>query len=219
MGAKDDREPVFVLTQRTCRKCGATKPISEFGVMRSNADNTDHICKACRREITRSYKGRIKEEPWSTAEARRILLKFHNIPCVTGSACDKAGIDLMAWACVPIEAKSSKPTYMSKAGAQTFEFAFSRTQVNRGIEGLVMLITRLHNKEPEWYLLPGDDGIIVGKAHVTVTVDSPTSPYWKLLQPYYRKIELIEVMRQNFFETGFARLPLEYRRQLAATAR
>lgn len=199
---------LVIPTHRTCKKCNTTKLLSEFGIRRANPDNIDHICKACRRDNSRRYGSQWQQqEPWSTKEARKLLL-IHHIPCVTGKAAGLPKIDLMAWACIPIEAKASSPRYTTKSGLCGFDFSFTRSQSSKGVPGLIILFTCYDNDRYRWFVIPGNSDRIVDRGHIHVTLDSPNSDMWKWLKEYENRLELIEHMRLQFLDTGTAN---EYR--------
>jgi RNase P subunit RPR2 len=50
--SRKDAEQSVWLDSKTCRKCGATKPISQFGLKSNLPDKHNIYCKPCNRELS-----------------------------------------------------------------------------------------------------------------------------------------------------------------------
>ncbi|CAG4920323.1 hypothetical protein [Paraburkholderia gardini] len=65
-------------TQKTCPRCKASKPVSEFGKLKTRADGLSHYCKACSRAIFKAWYLRHREErlkkiaEWKAANPEKV---------------------------------------------------------------------------------------------------------------------------------------------------
>ena len=63
---------------KSCYKCKAEKPFSEFYKDKKSQDGKECTCKECRRESQReSYKFRMKDPEWAENERLRAREKYH----------------------------------------------------------------------------------------------------------------------------------------------
>lgn len=98
---------------KRCKKCEHSFSLERFSKRRDSKDGLDYYCKSCRKQVNKiNYEKRksglrFAEEP-STLLGRAILAQ-RGIPCVTGYSGGLPHVDLLAWGCVPIDAKMSFP--------------------------------------------------------------------------------------------------------------
>lgn len=181
---------------KTCVRCGQQKDESEF-----YKQGTDNYCKPCRLEVNRINYVRRKHLPSgkqgevSTLLARKLLL-LRGIPTVMGG---NHWADLMAWGCVPIEAKLSHPGEYSNQ----FTWMFSQRQRSVGYQdGLFMFIAQ-SSESRRVFIVPVDvdwithpDGRPLHTAvKITLEYAHFNSVYWKLLVPYEDRYDLVEEYR------------------------
>lgn len=73
---------------KKCRKCGAYKPATEFGINRRNKDGLDILCKECRREYRRMDYDRHGSLTWKITKLARKIWSFLNQP-LWGKKCTR----------------------------------------------------------------------------------------------------------------------------------
>ncbi len=169
-------------------------------------DSIDQMCKQCRREINKiNYNKRIQSgiPKWFPGEeSTRVgmeILKANGIPTCTGSTIGHIWMDLVAWACVPIEVK-----LCNRLGDDDrFAWKFSTAEMHRGFNGLFMFIARNKTTETDRvFIVPCNVPWIQtnGKPNKTaVTVIFNTDHYnaymAEELLPYENRYDLIEELR------------------------
>lgn len=124
---------------KTCAKCKQVKPASEFYPRSRQPQFTVSECKACMLE--RSKNAVKPVDGVSKVEGERAvmaILAAEGIPSSPGRDLSKKRVDVVAWGCVNIEVKSSRP---HKNGS--YVFALTPKQKQDGILGdLVVLICK-----------------------------------------------------------------------------
>ncbi len=184
---------------KTCIRCGESRPESDF-----YRNGTDSYCKSCRRVINSEGRSRRKErglashlpgEP-STQAAMDVLLQ-HGIPSCPGSAMGRAWIDLIAWGCVPIEAKISLP-YRKE---NTYQWSFTPSEIVRGFEGLFMFFARSSERDRVFIVPSNVDWIQTNgrpnKTAVSVVFNSKRAyaHIAEKLEQYEDRFDLVEQYR------------------------
>lgn len=141
---------------KTCRRCGETKPGSEFYRRSGSPHLLCSECKSCMRE-----RGNSRESVPRTATivpSERLAIQALNaqgIHAVPGKAVYYADVDVVAFGCVRIEVKYSTlraPTPPNVTPA--YIFAFSATQRKRGVLADVIMLVCDDGTSSTFHLFP-----------------------------------------------------------------
>jgi hypothetical protein len=180
---------------KKCTKCGVEKEAHEYYACKYTRDKLQSWCKACTKN-----KKPPSAEAGSTAIARR-LLERQGIPCCIGRSVGQSYVDLMAWACVPIEAKASKKT---KQG--NYHWTFTIRQKEKALEGFVVLIA-LDNSSERVFVVPCESEFMRRYYHkkgkqfaITAAIESThhNATIWQYLKQYEDAYYHIEEARQRY---------------------
>ncbi len=146
---------------KKCPDCGATSLTAEFY-------KTSCYCKPChllrgrKNQAIRQAKSADRREETSTNVGRAVLSQ-RGIPCVAGSSIGAAWVDLVAWACVPIEVK------MCHVNEGKLRWTFTPEQQKRGFRGLFLLLA-VDGEDAQSWVVPCDGAWFLddsGKPNVT----------------------------------------------------
>ena len=107
-------------------------------------------------------------------------------------------VDLMAWACVPIEAKLAR-----ERGANQFVWKFTPGQLDK-LEGLVIFVAD-YGEHQRYFVIPASAIKESSKnqtervAGFSLTIGSEHgNSQWQIFKDYEDRFDLIEVERQRF---------------------
>jgi hypothetical protein len=135
------------------------------------------------------------------------MLLEHGSPSCPGTIMSQNKVDLMAWACVPIEAKIARQSALNQ-----FIFTFTRGQLTE-LEGLIICVADFGDHK-RTLVIPADKIKYSKKekadrrGSLTVTFDSfDLRSAWPDLMQYEDRFDLIEVERQKFGKTGKDQTP------------
>lgn len=184
---------------KRCTKCKEQKPEMEFYRSKVTSDGLHSWCVACCKAKSKATQHSDISTPRakSTAFARAYLEKRH-IPCCIGRAMGYKFVDLMAWACIPVEAKMA-----GESDSNKFTWTFTRGQFHK-LTGLLLLVADYGNSQ-RVFIVPVDrvrDSRKTGNARLNslcVTLDSehPNSQ-WNLIKDFEDRIDLIERARLDY---------------------
>ncbi len=113
-------------------------------------------------------------------------------------------VDLMAWACVPIEAKLARESAPNK-----FIWTFTQGQLSK-LDGLIICVADYKNRR-RIFIIPAGQVKYSSKqkaerrGSLCVTIDSfDLRSQWPVYMKYEDRFDLIELERQKFMERGGA---------------
>jgi len=139
---------------KECRHCGLPKDESEFYKSKNTSDGLHSWCKACHRESMREARFRVG----TTTEASTLLvlneLTRRGIPASPGYGLGMPGVDLVAWGCVPIEAKTSQPIGNREG---QYVWHFNESQREKWFSGLIVFAGRCGDDSARFFVVPADD--------------------------------------------------------------
>ena len=187
------------ITYKKCIKCRQYKPSSEYYA--SSGGTKDKLmsnCKVCQKEYARKTYKKGSKPPKSTQDAIN-LLKNNGIPAHPGIGLGMPYVDVVAWGCVPIEAKGSK-----KYDGQ-YQFGLTPGQrgtlINQLTDGFIMLIAYDDDRD-RVFIVPTDnewikDKFRSGVTAICVAIDSNhhNSKSWEHIREYENAYHLIEQAR------------------------
>lgn len=192
-----------------CRRCQTEKDANAF-----SPKETNHWCRVCRREINRANYDRRVATGYNSRHPSEMstrlvadTLRAKNIPTVSGNAGDMPYVDLLAWACVPIEAKYSKPQYDGESLKPKFMWSFSPAERRRGFKGLMIFVAQVDDATARYFVIPADHPDLIGpegfpsRTAVTVTLnamDDKRAWVEKTIVQYEDRFDLIEKARQEY---------------------
>jgi hypothetical protein len=192
---------------KTCPICGKTKPTTDFYEHPDYPDGLNYNCKSCSKKASKEFHRRLAlfgakaVEPESTRLVRNLLAR-RGIPCVTGHKIGMPYVDLAAWACIPIEAKLSRP--VQDREALTFAWRLSHKQ-RSGIPGLIVFVGMVSKDDLHVFIVPGDaewmtkaNGEFKMKG-IKVAIDG-SGKNWEGLSPFESRYDLIEEYRKRYSE-------------------
>lgn len=198
---------------KTCTHCHKEKTEEEFYASKNSASGLQAWCIDCVKQLSRAQ-GKKGSESFrypvaeSTALVRTILAE-HGIPSCAGTAMGQNKVDLMAWACVPIEAKLAR-----ESGANQFVWKFTPGQLDK-LEGLVIFVAD-YGKQQRYFVMPVSAIKEFPKhqaeriAGFSLTIGSEHgNSQWQSFKDYEDRFDLIEVERQKFENQNNSFLPTE----------
>lgn len=185
---------------KRCTKCKEYKEESDFYKSQVNKSGLHAWCKAC---LKKNSQRQGSHQSWKTptaasTEVVRQLLLDNGIPSCPGTAMNRNKVDLMAWACVPIEAKIARQSKPNQ-----FIWTFTRGQLGK-LDGLIICIADYGDRK-RVLVIPIDrirysvNEKTVRQGSLAVTIESfdPRSQ-WPALMEYEDRYDLIEIERLKF---------------------
>jgi hypothetical protein len=132
------------------------------------------------------------------------LLNKEGIPCIPGVMSGLPWSDLIAWGCIPIEIKVSKPLFQYH-DVMSYKWKFTDRQQQIGFDGFILFIgVDSEGEADRVFVVPGDVEWLneAGKLNrtalsVTFNSNDPKARNEQLLIPYENLFELIEYERVN----------------------
>ena len=183
---------------KTCTKCKVEKADNDY--YRSKVTKSGFVswCKSCVKELSAKRRDGTPHQARSTALALKMLWQ-HDIPAYAGRKMCGPYIDIVAWGCVPVEAKLS-----SQFGNKQFIWTFSPNQLQH-LEGFIMLIAHLHASDYRVLVVPTssiDPAKIIddnGSRSICVTLDSYHHlSHWPKLCEYEDRFDLINTALPHY---------------------
>ncbi len=180
---------------KRCTKCGVFKPITEFySSSNQSADGLLNSCKLCHREaVNRGREARRRPKSNETVIKH---FESHGIPIRSASG---IGWDLIAWGCIPIEAKGAHPDRDS-----LFSFGFTSSQFakitnNEKHNGFIVFVA-YDNKQERIFIVPFDDRWLIDKcrensSHIKFCLDSVRGQSSRYVMQFENRWDLIEEAR------------------------
>lgn len=185
---------------KKCIRCDLIKPINKYYKnYNQSADGLSSYCMDCSKEMSKIYKSQGSKKPRSTQLAKE-QLESRGIPTHYGSGVGMPWVDLVAWGCVPIEAKASL-----KHQDRNFIFRFTPKQkkelLNKIFDGVLMLLCK-GKERTRVFIIPANDKWLAKKmlqnaGNISVTLDSSHSnnKNWRYLRKFENAYYLIEQSR------------------------
>lgn len=135
--------------RKECKRCHEEKNLSEFYEAKGCKDGHASLCKVCYRDVRKYNRSKPREVPSIKSEAKAIKhLRRQGIFATPGKMSELRHLDVIAWGCVGIEVKTSRPDEEGK-----YLFGFTPTQRKRGIRGDFILLV-CEGKETTYHLFP-----------------------------------------------------------------
>lgn len=169
--------------------------ISDFYDHQGKVDGKNSWCKDCVKELSKQ-----KHEPPKSTTLGFQLLNSMGIPAHPGSSIGKSFIDIVAWGCIPIEAK-----YSQEHDSGSYLFGFSQRQkkcIDELAHGFILLfaesnITRV-------FLIPGGEAWVKNhfKRHRAISFKTETNRRnahtWQYIQQWENRFDLLEIARKKY---------------------
>lgn len=139
---------------KECTHCHQTKAGTEFYKCDRTQDGLHSWCKACHRELARASKSRVgvTTEPSTIAVLEE--LKRRGIPAAPGRGFGMPYVDLVAWGCVPIEAKTSEPANRKEG---LYMWHFNKGQREKWFNGLLIFVCKYNDGHSRFFVVPADE--------------------------------------------------------------
>ena len=174
-----------------CTKCKLEKQDKEFYTSKNKQSGYTSWCKACMKQLSQKRNKEGRKHARSTGRVLRLLAE-HGIPAFADRRICGPYIDIVAWGCVPVEAKLS-----SQFGDNKFIWSFSPNQLQK-LEGFIVLIAYYHRKKQRVLVVPteaidpekleGDNG----SRSICLTLDSYHHlSHWPEFEQFEDAFELI----------------------------
>lgn len=183
---------------KTCTKCHEEKQDEEFYQSKRTSTGLTAWCKECTKELSRQRGKNGKRQARSTKAVLRLLWR-NGIPAFADRRIIGPWIDIVAWGCVPVEAKLA-----SESGTNKFVWTFSPGQLQE-LEGFIVLVAYFSRKKRRVLVLPTtaipEEKIENhdGSRSICVTFDSfhPNSN-WPVLRYFEDRFDLIDNARLEY---------------------
>ena len=185
---------------KPCTKCKAEKSESEFYQARHTSDGLHSWCKECVKQLSKNTDGNssFRRPRAKSSDIAKTHLRANGIPVCTGTSMGVPYVDLMAWACVPIEAKMAKQSHPNR-----FTWTFTPGQF-RKLEGFIIFIADFDDYKrilviPAGHEMFDDKKTDGGSKSFSVTFESKDlRSRWDDVAQYEDAYWQIENARQNW---------------------
>ena len=178
---------------KTCRVCGQVKKKSEFYKAKGSADGRDSRCKVCFRVYERA-RDKGKAKPALSTRLCQAILAERGIPASTSKPKELAWVDLIAWGCIPIEAKLSR----ENGRDNSFTFMLTPDQKERGFGfdwGFVVMMA-CYPEKIRTFIIPVQE---IARSSVSVTIGSQhANSRWPWFRVYENRFDFIENARHEY---------------------
>lgn len=134
-----------------CEKCKQWKPRSEFYTRSGLPHLILNDCKECRKKAWKPspVPRTVAANPTENLVIER--MKWYGIPALPGKALSVHFTDVLAWGCIPVEAKSSTLRDNGK-----FKFGFSPKQHKERVLGDVIVLVCQYSDRNTFHVLPSN---------------------------------------------------------------
>lgn len=139
---------------KTCTHCHQAKDTHDFYKSDRTQDGLHSWCKACHREQAQASKSRIGTTTEPSTVTVLEELKRRGIPAAPGRGFGMPYVDLVAWGCVPIEAKTSEPANRKEG---LYMWHFNKGQRERWFGGLLIFAGKYDDGHYRFFVVPADD--------------------------------------------------------------
>lgn len=137
------------ITEKPCKKCGETKPLTEFYRHPSTKDGHLNTCKPCKNIQQKQYPplpAEITGNPGETIAVEK--MRSLGIFTMTGKMSRWRWQDIVAWGCVRIECKKAR---LADDGTYIFKFD---SQSRRGMHSHLILLMCDNGEDITYHLFP-----------------------------------------------------------------
>lgn len=204
------------MLDKMCTACRVVKPLRAY-----HRNGKDNYCKDCRARINnanylkRKASGIPKHIPGElSTQAGLAILWQQGIPSCFGSAMGHTWVDLLAWGCVPIEAKLSNG-YV-EGNINKHKWGFTEGERGRGFKGAFLFIARTPERD-RVFVIPCDSpflqtggkpnrtalSVVFGADHFNAYVEP-------LLLEWEDRYDVIESLRKEYSRAMKAQPVMDY---------